>query len=678
MQSIWPRCSLIPLFASVVAGCGGSGSSGDDSAASLATATIAPTVSAGDDIAVEERELVQLEGVVDDPDSSPVLSWKQVSGPTVEISNSAAAAATFMAPSVRGDDRIVLRLTALDGANAPVTDDVTIVVSNRGNGPEGPSSQGTPGDLQARRSRARANRGGRRTVASREVRSYDGTGNNIDQPEWGATFAHLRRLAAADYADGVEDLSGVGRPGARAVSNAIAAQPEGQSLPNGYGGSDFVWQWGQFIDHDLDLTDGAEEPADIPVPEGDLYFDPAGTGVAVIPFNRALYDPLTGTDPANPREQENEITAWIDGSMIYGATADRAVALRVGPDSPFLRTSTGNLLPFNVDALANANGFVEDPASLFLAGDIRVNEQLGLATMHTLFLREHNRIARLLQAEFPGRSGDELFEAARRLVIAKLQIITFEEWLPVLVGPDAIGAYPGYDSALQPDIYNEFSVAAFRLGHSMLNEQLLRLDADGGEAAGGPVSLASAFFTAPRFLTGDDALDSILRGMAAQAHQAIDPKVVHDLRNFLFGAPGDGGLDLVALNVQRGRDHGVSGYNATREALGLARRLSFAEVTSDPAVEAALAAIYDTVDDIDLWVGGLAEDVSGGSQLGPLFQAIVVKQFKELRASDRFWYERELSAQELARVQGTTLASVIRANTGIADEIQDNVFVLDR
>ena len=428
------------------------------------------------------------------------------------------------------------------------------------------------------------------------------------------------------------------------------------------------------MDHDLDLTDGAEESADILVPEGDAFFDPNSTGAQVITFNRALFDAATGTDASNPREQENEITSWIDGSMIYGSSVERNAALREA-GTPFLKTSAGNLLPFNEGSLTNANGFITDPTALFLAGDIRANEQLGLTVMHTLFVREHNRIAQNLLDDDPDADSEAVYEQARRLVIAKIQVITYQEWLPVLLGPDAIPAYSGYDDDINPTIFNEFSVAAFRLGHSMLNEQLLRLDATGAEIAGGQLDLTSSFITGPTSLVSEEDLDPILRGFATQLHQEIDPLVVDDIRNFLFGQPGSGGFDLASLNIQRGRDHGVPGYNDMREAMGLTRVTQFGQITSDNDLAEALFDTYGDVNEIDLWVGGLAEDNVSGSQLGELFQAIMVRQFTALRDGDRFWWEEDLTSSERDRVRDTTLAEIIRDNTEIGSEIQDNVFI---
>ena len=118
-----------------------------------------------------------------------------------------------------------------------------------------------------------------------EFRSIDGTGNNQDNPGWGrAGSQFLRKTDGINdnpaYGDGVETPAGAARPGAREVSNAVFAQSE--SKPSSLGTSDLFWAWGQFLDHDIDLTagplPGAEESFPISVPVGDPYFDPASTG----------------------------------------------------------------------------------------------------------------------------------------------------------------------------------------------------------------------------------------------------------------------------------------------------------------------------------------------------------------------------------------------------------------
>src|SRR5690606_25022548 len=133
-------------------------------------------------------------------------------------------------------------------------------------------------------------------------------------------------------------------------------------------------------------------------------------------------------------------------------------------------------------------------------------------------------------------------------------------------------------------------------------------------------------------------IESILRGATVNLAQEIDTEVVNDVRNFLFGPPGAGGFDLASLNIQRGRDHGLADYNATRVALGLDAVESFSDITSDPDVAARLEQLYGTVDNIDLWVGGLAEDHLPGSSMGETFSFIIIDQFQRLRDGDRFWY----------------------------------------
>ena len=427
-----------------------------------------------------------------------------------------------------------------------------------------------------------------------------------------------------------------------------------------------------FLDHDLDLTDGADpaEPANIAVPADDPFFDPDGTGSVEIAFNRSLYDTATGTSADNPRQQVNEITGWIDASNVYGSDAERATALRTNDGTGRLKTSDGNLLPFNTGGLPNAGG---SSSTLFLAGDVRANEQVGLAAMHTLFVREHNRLAQRIAQNRPNLSGDQIYHRARRIVGAQMQVITYQEFIPALLGPNALRPYRGYDSDSDARISNVFSTAAYRFGHSAVSPTLLRLDQQGNPAAAGNLSLREAFF-APQRLIDEGGIAPVLRGLAAQRCQHIDPFVIDDLRNFLFGAPGSGGFDLAALNIQRGRDHGLPSYNDARRAVGLAPALTFSDISSNADIQARLDVAYDSVEDIDLWVGGLSEDPLPQAHLGELFFVILKDQFEMLRDGDRFWYTRTLSRRQRRDVERTRLADIIRRNTTIGNEISDDVF----
>lgn len=500
-----------------------------------------------------------------------------------------------------------------------------------------------------------------------ENRTIDGSNNNLATPQMGAAGVTLDRISDPAYADGLATPSGASRPNARAISNAVAAQTA--NLINTFRTTDFLWQWGQFLDHDIDLTDGVDpaEPANIMVPPGDIWFDPAGRGGVLIPMNRSIYEP-----DLLPRQQLNEVTAWIDASQVYGSEDERAEALREHDGSGKLKVSAGNLLPFNEEGLSNAGG---SGPELFVAGDVRANEQTGLAVMHTLFVREHNFQAERIAQDNPDWTGDEIYEQARALVAAQMQVITYEEFLPALLGDNALPRYTGYDSSINAGIANEFAHAAYRLGHSMLSEFVLRLDRNGNEIEHGHLGLRDAFFR-PGAILDEGGIEPVLRGLAAQRHQRIDPQVVDDVRNFLFGPPGAGGFDLATLNIARGRDHGIGSYNQVRDALGLGARADFADVSSDPDVVARLMSVYASVDDIDLWVGGLSEDPINDSQLGEVFHFIVADQFRRLRDGDRYWYERVLTRQDIDRVERRRLSDVIRDNTSIDDEISNDVFRL--
>ncbi|MBZ0252320.1 MAG: peroxidase family protein, partial [Candidatus Methylomirabilis sp.] len=115
--------------------------------------------------------------------------------------------------------------------------------------------------------------GGSHDWAAVEDRAIDGSGNNLTHHHWGRAGSPLGRMAAAAYEDGVAAPARAGGPNPRAVSNAIFAQTG--DLPNAGGMSAMVFQWGQFVDHDLDLTGAAApaEPMDIPIPTGDPIFD---------------------------------------------------------------------------------------------------------------------------------------------------------------------------------------------------------------------------------------------------------------------------------------------------------------------------------------------------------------------------------------------------------------------
>ena len=486
--------------------------------------------------------------------------------------------------------------------------------------------------------------------------AIDGTGNNIEHPEWGSTEEAMLRLADAEYADAISAVGGEDRPSARLISNAVSDSGGNDEISKRLM-SAMTYAWGQFIDHDMTLTSSAEnEKMSIAVPKGDPSFDPAGTGTKTIDTMRSAFDKSTGTDARNPRQQVNLITAFMDASMVYGSNSETAASLRTFTGGK-MKTSEGDLLPVGDDGQ-------------FQAGDIRANENPGLISLQTLFVREHNLQANRIAASDAKLTDEQVYQKARSIVAAEIQAITYNEWLPSLLGRGALEKYDGYDSSVNPGISNEFATAAFRFGHSLLGDDVGFLD-DNGLPVRKEVSLAEAFFNTS--LVKENGIDSALKYLASDPSMEVDTEVVEGVRNFLFGPPGAGGLDLASLNIQRGRDHGLADYNETREAVGLSRVTRFAEITSDKAMQTKLESLYGSVDDIDLWVGGLAEDHVRGSSVGETFQTIIVDQFERLRDGDRFWYQNQFSGRQLAQLQKTSLSDVIERNTDLTS-IQKNAF----
>jgi hypothetical protein len=611
-------------------------------------------------------------------------------------------------------------------------------------------------------------------------RPIDEVGNNQTPglENLGIAGTDLLRISPADYkpvANGGDGLTTpsltYGAPtfvaGPRLVSNVVSNQattlfgPTDINTTDGNGLSDFGYTWGQFIDHDMDLTptqstgapaankdgvDGFPIPKDPTHPTDPIGLDPNSPNTTLA-FTRSIFDPTTGI--TGPRQQINVDTSYLDLSQVYGSTAFVSDALRThsggllksSPGADGILGTADDLLPFNttaalpynnnqpyftqaqLDAFGMANDArLVDSTALFVAGDPRANETTELTSLQTLFMRNHNAIARQLAQLDPAQFGftswtdENLFQEARKLNIAEEQTITYTAYLPDLLGPDIMPAYSGYDSTVDPSIATEFSTVAFRFGHSLLNNNVAR-DANDGSSLGA-VPLAANFFNPTLLtpgavdpLTGLAASDigAVLKGDADGTAQAMDVMAVSGIRNLLFGQGGQG-EDLIARDIWRADDHGIGTYNQVRVAFGLApltdtgvsapgilpgdpafRFHGFEQISSDPAVVQKLITAFtgpsrDTVPgflstghfagDINPFIAGLAEDHVPGSDLGPLFTAILKDQFTRLSTGDRFFYLNETfsPAEQAILAQGSTLGKVIAANTTIT-LLQNDVFI---
>ncbi|CAH1252881.1 PXDN [Branchiostoma lanceolatum] len=548
-------------------------------------------------------------------------------------------------------------------------------------------------------------------------RSFDGTCNNFQHPMWGAALTPFRRLLKPIYENGFNTpvgwnrshlYFGFSKPSSRGVSTGVLSTST-TTPDTRY--SHMVMQWGQFLDHDLDLAVESSSEVTfstglrcnetcentppcfpIEIPRG----DPRIRNSRCMEFRRSSAVCGTGStslffNEVTPREQINTLTSFLDASNVYGsndlyATQIRDLTNQQGLLKGGIRQANGKyLLPFNTELPIDCQrGQHDSPIPCFLAGDVRSNEQLGLLTMHTLWMREHNRIAKELQRLNPHWDGDTIYHEGRKIVGAEMQHISFNHWMPKFVGQkgmELIGEYQGYDPNTNPSIINAFATAAYRIGHTLINPMIFRLNASFQEIPEGHLPLHQAFFS-PQRVVDEGGIDPVLRGLFATPLKQRNSRefVNTELTERLFEMAHHIALDLAALNIQRGRDHALPGYNDWRVLCNMTAVNdwdSLRHQISDAQLRDRLRQLYGHPGNLDLFVAGAVEDLVPGSLLGPTFLCIITQQFRNIRNGDRFWYENPgvFKPSQLTQIKQTSLARVLCDNGDSIDRVQRDVFV---
>lgn len=514
-------------------------------------------------------------------------------------------------------------------------------------------------------------------------RNLDGTGNNIANPNLGAIHHPMRIMTSLDYSNGINTPAGWNRANARTISNEIfsSIQPQDQQ----HNLTSMVWAFGKFIEHDITYFEHDEEEIiTVKVPDCDQFLDPDCSGTQSLILTRAKAVEGTGRSLENPRNTANYTTAFIDASSIYSTDEATAQWLRTGVHGK-LKVSEGNMLPFNT-----TNGELNGPTDpnappmnqqlpgttrYFVSGDPRVNENIAILALNTLFVREHNRLCDELLRQSPGYTDEGLYQKARSMVAGIIQSIFYNEWLPA-VGIE-LDEYHGYNPYVDPTIGNEFGVAGFKIWNSLMTDEFDLLDDFCNPIPMGKISFYDQMFNPMKILKTD--LSPILKGLAQQRQQNMDGHVIEEIRNFHFNSNGlEIKTDLITLDIMRGRERGIPDYNRLRILLGLDPVHSFEDITNDPALQSSLKKVYQNINNIDAWVGMVSEPLYPGSIFGETMHYLLHDQFDRLRRGDRFFYMNDplLNYEERERVHETTFADVIRRNTDLSF-IQDQIFKYD-
>ncbi|XP_068205476.1 chorion peroxidase-like [Palaemon carinicauda] len=534
-------------------------------------------------------------------------------------------------------------------------------------------------------------------------RTMDGVCNNLQDPMKGAAFRRFNRILLPDYYEGVSrlrrDVNGDPLPSARLVSTSVNRMTV---TPDDTDFSALHMTFGQFLDHDITRTPviklqqlemGMSTNEELPVKccdprlkdmEGKM--EDLGCAPIDIPEDDPFYSNFNQTcmefvrsSPAprcslGPREQMNEQSAYLDASQIYGVKPTIPVSdpLRSYYDGLLENHEISEdykllSLSMNIDDGCNMLENMAQGKFCFRAGDGRVNEILPLTFFHVVWLREHNRVAKILKELRPGAGDEELYQESKRIVSAQLQHITYNEFLPTIIPfpvLEAHGLLPqtgptqssSYNPTFDATIANSFATASFRFGHSEIRDFVKNVKTDGNVME----HELSSFFFNPFELYNRSCMGDVARGSISSNSKKVDQFFSPEVAGKLFRGNQSYGLDLLALNTQRGRDHGLPGYTKWLAKCGWPNINQFEDlsvVMPGESIE-ALRSVYKSVHDIDLYPGAISENHLDGGSLGPTFTCLLTDQFKSIKFGDRFWYEERGLAGSFTRAQMKELHQV--------------------
>ncbi|XP_063974115.1 peroxidase-like isoform X2 [Diachasmimorpha longicaudata] len=549
--------------------------------------------------------------------------------------------------------------------------------------------------------------------ANARYRSIDGSCNNLENPRWGSALTAYSRILFPSYADGIESPRRASQkpnslPGARVISTSLTRSADQFDVSRTLA----VMQWGQFIANDMAHTVvrkmvTTKEPiscctsdgnflaprhihphcAYIPVPEKDPVYGQQQQ--RCMNYVRSL--PVVKTDCTfGPIQQMNQVTHFLDGSTIYGADDARAEELRTFQGGK-LHVDDHEGLSYLPKADHNTSVDVcDDPDNCYKAGDDRVNFEPSLAVMHTIWVREHNRIAEKLSKMNPTWSDEKLYQESRQIVIAEIQHITYEEWLSTILGKtyarvlgfvsNAENGRINYNQYEDPAVSNEAATAVLRFLYSLKRGELSITDDQ--RRNNGSLKLSEHFYK-PRVIENEGTFDGLLRGLTSQTCGKMDMNFVADVTQSLFRTNKNGlGLDVISLDIQRGRDHGLPGYNHYRKYCGLPSATTFDDFLDQIPREIVkkLQGLYNHPHDVDLIVGGMVERPADDSILGPTFRCLLAEQFARTRWTDRYFYDsmaqpHPFTNEQLTQIRRTTLARVICDNGNHISRMQPNAFL---
>lgn len=544
-----------------------------------------------------------------------------------------------------------------------------------------------------------------------KYRSHDGSCNNRYHPYWGKSFTCHIRLLPPDYSDGIQSprLSSNGQPlpNPRTLSNILAPDLPYDAY---YVLSKVVF--GQFLNHDITRTpvhgsyahasdySGPSDcckdrhhkqcyPIDIPPSPYDYQY--RNYKNTCMNFIRAAPCPLCDI---GPRQQMNTQTSFIDASVIYGNSINETSALRTYKYG-LLETDQDiygkPILPSTTTPYGNHCNPPTASMKCFVSGDSRANQHPAVMAMHTIFVRRHNEHVTALLFVNPHWNDETLFQEGKRILIAEFQHISFNEYMPLLLGPTLMNyyslnvrtyGYTNYEPYTDPSSWNDYATAACRFGHTQIPGWHSVPHGYGKQYnASQGYWLRDQFFNPSYLWKGE--IDGLIRGWLYDKSKSVDPFFSTDIKNYLFKPPNKPyGIDLYATNVHRGRDCGLPGYvHYLKYCFGYEvyswndlNRFIPAEIV------AMFRQLYESWLDIDLYTAGVTERHFVDADIGPTFACILGIQYYHVKFGDRYYYEHggQSGSFNLAQLDNirstTTMARLLCRSSDYLDGVQRYAF----
>ncbi|XP_016663746.2 peroxidase isoform X2 [Acyrthosiphon pisum] len=541
-----------------------------------------------------------------------------------------------------------------------------------------------------------------------DYRSIDGSCNNLKRKYLGKANTPYKRLLFPVYTDGVYKMPNIYEellPNPRSVSTSFVKDENSTDQTK----TMMMAYWAMFIGHDLSHTPFSTMGKDnrfvnccdkdksiqssliknirsckpIFIPNEDKFFktDPFDC------MNYVRSRPAVRSDCTfGPMEQMNQATHYLDASMIYGTTEQHMMSLRemeYGQVRERVRIKYpvhNNITledPVNMNVCQNGSG------TCYKFGDIRANAFPQLTTLYILWIKEHNRLAYDLSREKPNWTDDQLFWEARKIVTACIQHITYNEWLPALLGVNytkenglGLGNSTTYDENADPTVSNSFATAILPFANSMITDKISYYDTN---VFNDRENIYPVFWNDSQYIKEylketynrpylvDHVFDlgMILKGLSVQPTQKVDMLFTQTITNYLYSIDPNNsfGMDILSLDIQRSRDHGIPSYTKFRKYCGLKdieNKQDLSKIMVDGSADRLLK-LYKTWNDIDLLVGALLEKHVDDAMVGPTMRCIIREQFVRTRIADRYFYDAPgvFSDYQLKEIKQVTLARIL-------------------